>query len=49
MAGSSTDHLVESKRAAGLVEPKMWAKLNDKLNEDRIVKRMDKKEEKEEK
>ena len=25
MSGSSSDHLVESKRAAGLVEPKMWA------------------------
>ena len=32
MAGSSTDHLVISKRAAGLVEPKMWAVYVLRLN-----------------
>ena len=32
MAGSSSDHFTEAKRAAGLVEPKMWAVYVLRLN-----------------
>ena len=32
MAGSSGDHLTESRRAAGLAEPKMWAVYVLRLN-----------------
>ena len=35
MAGSSSDHLVEAKRAAGLVEPKMWIVYVCRLNHDK--------------
>ena len=34
MAGSSSDHVVEAKRAAGLVEPKMWVVYVLRLNHD---------------